>query len=64
MSVFGIPKIFFIIQKYICADHHDLEYSQDTIVQCEDGSLPLPSLLLGRLFHLIKNLGSRRSSFS
>jgi len=45
---------FFIIQKYICADHHDLEYSQDTIVQCEDGSLPLPSLLLGRLFHLIK----------
>ena len=53
MSVFGIPKIFFIIQKYICADHHDLEYSQDTIVQCEDGSLPLPSLLLGRLFHLI-----------
>ena len=45
-------KHFFIPKKYIWAHHHDSEFSQDTIVQCEDGSLPLPSLLLGRPFHI------------
>ena len=51
MSMFGISNIFLYLKIYL-AHHHDLEFSQDTIVQCEDGSLPLPSLLLGRPFHI------------